>query len=181
MSSPSATQSAQEAWLGPTTRARARIQDQARRNLTSVQLRETCSSVDSDNEAPAFVAATAVLNTTELLEAILVCLDFKTLLVSIQQVCHRFHDVVKDSIQLQKKLFLVPVDTFEEAKALHMVDDESMVLRGEEEYDEVEFAVVNKSLFTFDADINTDGDVYPLFLRHQIWASAEPASYGQGS
>lgn len=53
------------------------------------------------------MARNAVLDTTELLEAILVCLPFKDLFV-IQRVSRRFHDVIAGSTQLQEKMWLRP-------------------------------------------------------------------------
>ncbi|KAK3070612.1 hypothetical protein LTR53_010167 [Teratosphaeriaceae sp. CCFEE 6253] len=62
-------------------------------------------------------AATAVLSTTELLEAILLKLNAKTLLLS-QQTCHKFQEVVGGSRRLQKKLFFQPAATLGEALSL---------------------------------------------------------------
>ena len=72
------------------------------------------------------VIATA-LGTTELLEAILIRLDLRTLLLS-QRVSQTFRDVIKGSVHLQKKLFFVPCVTNEEATALCMPSDDSLVI-----------------------------------------------------
>ena len=60
-------------------------------------------------------ASNAVLSTTELLESILIRIDAKTLLVAAQRVSKRWHDVIKGSQLLQKKLFLLPTGSLEEA------------------------------------------------------------------
>ncbi|OAQ66782.1 hypothetical protein VFPPC_14379 [Pochonia chlamydosporia 170] len=57
------------------------------------------------NEAPG-----AVLNTVELLEAILLDLDIHTLLVSAPRVCQRWNFVIKESLSLQQALFFQPND-----------------------------------------------------------------------
>jgi hypothetical protein len=70
------------------------------------------------------VAATnKVLRTTELLEAILLYVDFKTLLLS-QRVDRAWQDTIKASTMLQKKLFFLPVASFEEAEQLGIPGDE---------------------------------------------------------
>lgn len=46
---------------------------------------------------------------TEILEMILVQTDMQTLLISAQRVCHRWHDVIQDSADLQAALFFKPV------------------------------------------------------------------------
>lgn len=46
---------------------------------------------------------------TEILEAILLHTDMCTLLTSAQRVCHRWHDLIKESRDLQAALFFTPV------------------------------------------------------------------------
>ncbi|GJN70496.1 hypothetical protein VFPFJ_09022 [Purpureocillium lilacinum] len=53
-------------------------------------------------------AAQAVLSTAELLEAILVGVDIRTLLVSVPRVSRRWHAVVASSLPLQRALFFHP-------------------------------------------------------------------------
>ncbi|KAJ6443027.1 Histone-lysine N-methyltransferase EZH2 [Purpureocillium lavendulum] len=55
-------------------------------------------------------APQAVLSTAELLEAILLDVDMRTLLVSAPRVCRRWHAVVASSPALQRALFLHPED-----------------------------------------------------------------------
>ena len=52
-------------------------------------------------------ARQAVLSTTELLEAIIVCLPYKQVF-TVQRVCRRFRECVSSSTQIQQKLFLRP-------------------------------------------------------------------------
>ena len=76
-------------------------------------------------------AVTAVLETVELLEDILVRLDFKTLLLC-QRVSRKFRDVVNDSNKLQTKLFLKPANSISEAEALGMPNEPQWILSGGE-------------------------------------------------
>lgn len=66
-------------------------------------------------------AATAVLDTAELLEFILLNLDTKTLLLA-QRVDRRWHHVIRNSKHLQRKLFLMPTSSFDEILALGLLD-----------------------------------------------------------
>ncbi|KAK8045318.1 Regulator of G protein signaling superfamily [Apiospora rasikravindrae] len=52
-----------------------------------------------------------VVAPTELLEAILLCMDIRTLLTSAQRVCRRWHHLIGDSPSLQKALFFEPDNT----------------------------------------------------------------------
>lgn len=82
-------------------------------------------------EAASFEAATAVLETTEMLEHIMRFLDMKTLLLS-QRVDRRWKATIKGSIMLQKKLFMRPA-TLEDVLELAVIEsrqeDELLVLR----------------------------------------------------
>ncbi|GIZ46008.1 hypothetical protein CKM354_000915100 [Cercospora kikuchii] len=66
-------------------------------------------------------AATATLDTGELLELILLNLDTKTLLLS-QRVDRRWHYIIRHSKMLQKKLFLLPTNSFDEILELGLLD-----------------------------------------------------------
>ncbi|KAI5360605.1 Putative F-box-like domain superfamily protein [Septoria linicola] len=66
-------------------------------------------------------AATATLDTGELLELILLNLDTRTLLLS-QRVDRRWHYIIRHSKMLQKKLFLLPTNTFDEILELGLLD-----------------------------------------------------------
>ncbi|PHH77114.1 hypothetical protein CDD82_3661 [Ophiocordyceps australis] len=57
------------------------------------------------------------LEIPELLEAILINVDFQTLLVSTQRVCTRWRDVVATSPKIQEKLFFKPVGGADQAGA----------------------------------------------------------------
>ncbi|KAK5732888.1 hypothetical protein LTR17_010161 [Elasticomyces elasticus] len=85
----------------------------------------TVAPLESDDEAAVeqttAPATTRVLGTPELLEAILVGTDAKTLLLS-QRVAAYWRDVIRGSISLQKKLFLRPASLEE---ALHLTKDET--------------------------------------------------------
>jgi hypothetical protein len=63
----------------------------------------------------------------ELLESILINVDSTTLLFA-QRVNRMFQDVISESQSLQKKLFFMPVASFEEAKALGLVEEDGRVL-----------------------------------------------------
>ena len=52
----------------------------------------------------------AVLSDTKLLERILMELDMTTLLAAAQRVCRQWHAAVRDSLLIQQKLFLEPID-----------------------------------------------------------------------
>lgn len=52
-------------------------------------------------------ARKAVLNTTELLEAIIVRLPLKNIFI-LQQVNRQFHDLIRSSVQVQQRLFIRP-------------------------------------------------------------------------
>jgi hypothetical protein len=56
-------------------------------------------------------AAHRVLFTTELLEAILLELPYRDLLVNAQRVCVYFHHTINASVALQQALFFVPCST----------------------------------------------------------------------
>ncbi|KAK3691332.1 hypothetical protein LTR37_018693 [Vermiconidia calcicola] len=71
-------------------------------------------------------ALAAVLATTELLEAVLLELDMKTLLLA-QRVSQRFRDVIKASPTLQMKLFFRPA-TIKQAIKLCDISSQSGVL-----------------------------------------------------
>lgn len=45
----------------------------------------------------------------EILEMFLIQTDMQTLLISAQRVCHRWHDLIQDSADLQAALFFKPV------------------------------------------------------------------------
>lgn len=51
----------------------------------------------------------AALSTFELLEAILLHVDMRTLVVSAQRVCTRWHAVISNSTPLQRHLFFAPI------------------------------------------------------------------------
>ncbi|EME77237.1 uncharacterized protein MYCFIDRAFT_212669 [Pseudocercospora fijiensis CIRAD86] len=67
-------------------------------------------------------ATTAALDTAELLELILLNLDTRTLLLS-QRVDRRWHHTIRNSKSLQKKLFLLPTNSFEEILDLGLLDE----------------------------------------------------------
>ncbi|KAK8085028.1 hypothetical protein PG997_006299 [Apiospora hydei] len=52
-----------------------------------------------------------VVAPTELLEAILLCIDMRTLLTTAQRICRRWHHLIGDSPSLQKALFFEPDNT----------------------------------------------------------------------
>jgi hypothetical protein len=66
-------------------------------------------------------ACTAVLDTAELLEFILLELDTRTLLLA-QRVDRQWHQVIRNSKSLQKKLFLLPTNTFDELLDLGLLN-----------------------------------------------------------
>jgi hypothetical protein len=67
----------------------------------------------------AYANAHKVLNTTELLEAILVELPIRDLLFS-QRVCRTFKDTIANSIRLQQALFLAAEPSITEAAQLRL-------------------------------------------------------------
>lgn len=67
-----------------------------------------------------------VLDTTELLEVVLLGLENQTLLLS-QRTNKKFRDVVKASSRLQKKLFFIQ-PTFEEVIDLGLIQDTTEVV-----------------------------------------------------
>lgn len=69
-------------------------------------------------------AGSKIVNTTELLEKILIDVDMRTLLFS-QRINKQFKAVVLGSIKLQKKLFFIR-PTFNEAVELGIVNDWDM-------------------------------------------------------
>jgi hypothetical protein len=71
-------------------------------------------------------APTKVFGTAELLHAILLKLDSRTLLLA-QRVNCAFQDTITRSSQLQKKLFFKPVKFLAEAHDLGMIDERSVV------------------------------------------------------
>ncbi|KAK5169888.1 uncharacterized protein LTR77_005866 [Saxophila tyrrhenica] len=85
------------------------------------------SSIESTDTAIGN-SVTKVFGITELLEQVLVKVDFKTLLLS-QRVNHMFEQVIKGSKMLQKKLCFLPVDSFEEALALGFAEEGGVLLR----------------------------------------------------
>ncbi|KAK3690645.1 hypothetical protein LTR37_019047 [Vermiconidia calcicola] len=95
-------------------------------------------------------ATTKVLGLPELLEHILLGLDFKTLLLS-QRVSTTWNDLIGHTRSLQQKLFFLPVASVDEAVDLGMVDRESLLLV-EYPSDTDEFgkhhAVINTSILT---------------------------------
>lgn len=52
-------------------------------------------------------ARKAVLNTTELLEQIILCLPWKKIFV-IQRTCQQFRDTIRSSTPIQQRMFLKP-------------------------------------------------------------------------
>ncbi len=70
---------------------------------------------------------TKVLSITELLEQILVGLDFKTLLFATR-TNKKFKNVIERNQDLQKKLFLWPVESFEEALSLGFAEENGMLV-----------------------------------------------------
>ncbi|KAK5725308.1 hypothetical protein LTR17_013071 [Elasticomyces elasticus] len=110
----------------------------------------TVASLECDDEAAveqtSAPAATRVLGIPELLEAILVRTDAKTLLLS-QRVAPYWRDVIRGSISLQKKLFLRPASLEE---ALHLTKDETgqVVLTRQSPNGATVVAVLNPLLFT---------------------------------
>lgn len=67
------------------------------------------------------VAGAAVAAITQLLESILTKVDDMKALLLAQRVSRQFKNVTSDSPRLQKKLFMLPVSTFEEALDLGMI------------------------------------------------------------
>ena len=65
---------------------------------------------------PFTAASKACLDTTELLEAILMWLDTQTLLLS-QRVCHKFQNVITNNSTLKERLFLFPATLEDIAEA----------------------------------------------------------------
>ena len=87
--------------------------------------KKTAHAIKSSNDdVQVNEAAEQVFSVTELLENILVNLDFDTLLL-LQRVNQKFRAVIGGSVPLQKKLFFVHC-TFDEAKSLGMLDNEAM-------------------------------------------------------
>ncbi|KAK3068746.1 hypothetical protein LTR53_013430 [Teratosphaeriaceae sp. CCFEE 6253] len=72
-------------------------------------------------------AVNAVFSTTEMLEHILTLVNAKTALVS-QRVSRHWQQVVIGSPPLQKKLYLQPVATFEEALRLTQAEDDGQLV-----------------------------------------------------
>jgi hypothetical protein len=73
--------------------------------------------------AETMAATEKVFQTSELIEMILVRLDFFTLLF-VQRVSHAFLDAVAGSPSLQKKLFFKPAASFQEIEALQAPEDD---------------------------------------------------------
>lgn len=107
-------------------------------------------------DAACFEAATGVLETTELLENIMRFLDMKTLLLS-QRVDKRWRTTIKDSIMLQKKLFMRPAaledivdldltETRQEGELLALQDLQRTEINGKHSS---QFSIVNPLLFDF--------------------------------
>lgn len=66
-------------------------------------------------------ATQAALDTAELLEFVLLNLDTRTLLLA-QRVDRNWHQVIRNSKSLQKKLFLLPTNHFDELLDLELLD-----------------------------------------------------------
>lgn len=81
-------------------------------------------SADQELKPPTHISAsaTAITNTTELSESILIHLDCKTLLFA-RKVCCKWNDVISANKQLQQKLFMLPA-TLEEAIAPGLADNQ---------------------------------------------------------
>ena len=95
-------------------------------------------------------AGTRLAATLELLELVLLHLDFKTLLFA-KRVCHDFERAILWSKRLQKKLFLLPVKTFKEAYFLNMMIDDDFVIIGTRTHKKgrLPLTVVNHVLLRF--------------------------------
>jgi hypothetical protein len=97
-------------------------------------LTTNCSQTESETEMQTskkvhqHEKATGTLHILELHELVLLHLDMKTLL-HVQHVSTQRRDIIKSSGKLQKKLFFVAVDAFEEAKSLGMIRDDDIVVR----------------------------------------------------
>lgn len=101
-----------------------------------------------------FNMADQVFAVVELLENILLCLEFKTLLLS-QRVSCTWRDTIASSSKLQKKLFLKAAK-FEEAKALGMVTEKSLVITEIGEAICEAERILNTHIITFVGDLLHD-------------------------
>ncbi|KAK3699969.1 hypothetical protein LTR37_016213 [Vermiconidia calcicola] len=88
---------------------------------------ENMDTEPNQNAAQPQAAANAAMELPELLEPILLGLDFKTLLLA-QRVSTKRRDLISRSQSCQKKLFFAPVEDFEEAVALDMVSKNALLL-----------------------------------------------------
>ncbi|KAK3690644.1 hypothetical protein LTR37_019046 [Vermiconidia calcicola] len=114
-------------------------------------------------------AASAVMNLPELLEHILLGLDFETLLLA-QRVSTEWRDLISRSRSCQKKLFFAPVDNFEEAVALGMVPEDALVVFDEGSWyrkkDKASLTVLlNMHLLRCEEDVQTRGWCFPHLSR----------------
>lgn len=129
-------------------------------------------------EVVSFEAATAVLETTEMLENIMRFLDMKTLLLS-QRVDKRWQATIKGSIMLQKKLFMLPAtlgDVFELEMMGSRQDSQSLVLpdtrrKAVTSNYSSRYSVVNPLLFDSSKNENR-----PMF-RHSLESTAAEGSW----
>ena len=88
--------------------------------LTTSQKKTQPSEKSNEKPSETLVAArSAVLNTTELLEAIMIYLPIKKIF-AIQRVSRRFRDIIGKSVQIQQKLFIKPCAKEEIWKLAHL-------------------------------------------------------------
>ncbi|KAK3069388.1 hypothetical protein LTR53_012302 [Teratosphaeriaceae sp. CCFEE 6253] len=127
----------------PSTRRERIESDRVSRTTTATALpgvsqqptRASSMAGDCEQEIAAPSAATltpvtavnAVFSTAELLEQILTAVNANTVLLS-QRVSRHWQQVVLGSLALQKKLYLQPVATFEEALRLTQAEDDGQLV-----------------------------------------------------
>lgn len=87
---------------------------------------ETDAEDTKANDCNTYESATKTFAIPELLELILLHLDMKMLLLA-QRVDTQWRGAIASSKKLQKKLFLLPVESFEEALLLNMIEDHTLV------------------------------------------------------
>lgn len=128
--------------------------------------------------------ASEVFGNTELLERILLRVnDLKTLLLA-QRVCREWRNIINTNNKLQKKLYFMPAEDFEEVMSLGMVGAETLVcgynMAGP--YEDREISVLNTLLITHDG--HQDGvsdEAFEMKLSHQILPETISARRGKSS
>lgn len=137
---------------------------------------------NAQQDHAANTAALQAFSLYEITEQILIGLDFKTLLLA-QRVNTTIRYIVHNSKPLKQKLFWVPA-TFEEAKQLDMIDDQTLISADENEFGDQSYCrVLNISAlkFMYVADINDNLEGNSLQLQLSILSNSISTRRGVGS